>query len=263
LIDATVNSLVQSPPSSGTLEDISDRFNAIASYASSGAKSSEMVEKAKDELAEVAVLNGSDVANKVAEGIVASRDTADLSQWYAVPALSAVNQGFASISKENPDFKPAESETKCAALTRVARIAEKATGEKINMSDKTLDKPVVGAPDWCLPFLSQLQEQGVPFAMDLRDPNATIDRGEVAMLIHQVIGDSLPDPANYADYITPDMKSMPVDMQNAIAEIRFNGIMDTTDGTNFSPTVDFNRAQNALVSTKAYEAVTAAEENKE
>lgn len=263
LIDATINSLVVSPPSSTTLEDISDRFNAIASYASSGAKSSEIIEKAKDELAEVAVLNGADVGNKVAEGIVASRDTADLSQWYAVPALNAVNEGFASISKENPDFKPAESETKCAAITRIARISEKATGEEIDMSDKTLDKSVPGAPNWCLPFLSQLQEQGVPFAMDLRDPNAPIDRGEVAMLIHQAIGDQLPDPASYADYITPDMKGMPVDMQNAIAEIRFNGIMDTTDGTNFSPFVDFNRAQNALVSVKAFEAITATESNQE
>ena len=252
LVDATMNSLIQSPPSSAVLANIKESLTALTSYAQSGATKQEILAKAQDELGTIAALNSADVQNKVAEGIVASADTSDLSQWYAGPALQAKNQGF--ISADLKEIKPSEPETKCAALTRVARVLEKSGDLTIDENNKA---PVAGAPEWCRPFIHALDEKGVDFVETLTDPNATADRLDIAVLMHQALGDKLPDPENAADFITPDMKGLTPEQQAAVAEIRYNGIMDTTNGTDFNPFADFNRAQNALVTVKAYEAVTA------
>lgn len=257
VLDATMNSLIKSPPSTSVVSNFKDSLTAIQSYASSGATEKEVVEKVQTELAKMTVNNAADVENKVKEGIVASKDTADLSQWYAAPALQAKSQGF--IAKELEEIKPAESETKCAAVTRYARVLEKAGEIEIDLNNKDLVKNVPGAPDWCKPFLSALQEEGVAFALDLNDPNASASRLDIAVLAHEALGAKLPEPPKeeLEKYLTDDVKKLPKAQQEAIAAVRYNGIMDTVDGANFGAQVTFNRAQNALVTVKAFEAVKA------
>lgn len=259
LLDSLVNALVQSPPTEAVINDIINRLTEIQSYAASGAKPAEVLAKVKEAIASIAVTNAADVNNKVAEGQCASKDTCNYSEWFSVPALNAVNEGFASITKDNSDFKPGEPETKAAAIVRFARIMEKAGELEIDMDNK---EPVAGAPEWSRPFIHAMQEKGVPFVENLNDPNAPANRLDIAILVHDALGDNLPDPPKEQldKYLTPDVKDLPADQQAAIAEARFNGIMDKTDGTNFSPKDGFNRAQNAVVSTKAYEALQAAKE---
>lgn len=252
VIDETLNALIESPPSSRVLSEMKEAFTAIQSYASSGATKAEVTAKVKEELADIATLNEQDVGSKIAEGIVATADTADLSQWYALPTLQAKESGF--VSKDIVEFKPAEPESKCAAITRTARILEKAGELEIDEANKA---PVAGAPEWCRPFVHALQGAGVDFAQNLRDPNASADRIDIAVLMYQALGDNLPAPENVSEYLTPDTRTLTPEMQAAVATMRFHGVMDTVDGTNFGPAQDFNRAQNALVSVRAYEAVQA------
>lgn len=254
LVDATINSLIQSPPSSTVLSTITDSLNALQSYAESGASKADIVEKAQEELATVAAANASDVQNKVEENIVPSVDVADASQWYFAPVADAKHEGF--IASELTEIKPAEAETEAAAITRVARIVEKATGDEIDTADKADVAGVSGEPDWSKPFYNYLEEKGVELDA-FTDPNTAIDRADVALLLHEAVGQYLPDPPNVAEYLTSDAKNLPVDVQVAIAEVRYNGIMDTVDGTNFAGDVEFNRAQNALVTSKTYDVVQA------
>ena len=250
VMDGALNSLIQSPPSETVASEIGKKFLELQSYASSGADKKDVEKKVKSVVAEVAVLNLADVGNKIASGIVATEDTADLSQWYAIPVLQAKNDGF--VAKDLVKFDPSAPETKCAAITRVARVLSNAGGLTIDEKNTT---PIAGAPEWCRPFIHALANEGVDFVKTLKDPNASADRLDVAVLFHQVLGDRLPDPTDMSKYVTPDVAGLPMDVQRAVAEMRFNGIMDTTDGTNFSPDAIFNRAQDALVSTKAFEAV--------
>lgn len=254
LIDDTLNVLIQSPPSSAVLSNIQNGLTTIQSYASSGASEDEVLVKVQDELATIAVVNAADVSNKVKSKICASSDTCDLSQWYAVPALEAKNEGF--IAAELTEIKPAEAETKCAAVTRAARLLER-TGElEIDENNKA---PIAGAPEWCRPFIHALKAEGVPFVENLTNPNAPASRLEVAVLLDQTLGDVLPSPENPGEFLTPDTRNLPAEQRDAVAFVRSLGIMDATDGTNFSPTVTFNRAQNATVTIRAFEALESAD----
>ncbi len=249
LIDATINSLIQSPPSSMAVTTINESLTSIQVYAASGANDAEILTKVKEELANIAVTNATDVSNKVSEGLVAGTDAANFKDWYAAPLLNAKSCGF--VARELTKVEPAAVETKCAAITRVARILEKTGDLTIDFDDTAPTVP--GAPEWCLPFVNALRDEGVPFAQDLRDPNAPAERIDIAVLMNEALGDKMEKPENIQEYLTPDTQNLSLAEREAVANVRANGVMDTTDGTNFGPAVAFNRAQGAVVTNQAYQ----------
>ena len=109
-----------------------------------------------------------------------------------------------------------------------------------------MEKEIPGLPFWARGCFDALQENGEQIAFNPPvSVTSTVDRALIAQTFTDIL--NLPVPTNIGEFLTADVSATDP-YAAAIAAMRATGCMDTVDGTNFGSDVDFNRAQNMVVS---------------